>query len=243
MQALCKNKTPNARTTMMRTNSKYSACPAQPFVWLAVLLLALSWRTDQGQSIIATASAFTISLPPKFVSNARHLRLKMKPLIGGPSWLPLHVQVVVAVDANVIVDESGNHGKDSNTRREVELVVVDFIPLNATSSATLQKLITLQDVPGQIRIFDYRDGTGSQAVQISKEPSISPSASSSPTSSMIAKSHPDAMELAESVASCAREYSRKDLHLINHNCWTFAWNVMLGSQSTSVKPSSITTRK
>jgi hypothetical protein len=66
------------------------------------------------------------------------LQLKMAPLIGGPSWLPVHVKVVV---------------EDYHTW--------DFVPLNATSPETLQALICLQSVPGVIR---YRQRGNAAAV-------------------------------------------------------------------------------
>ena len=58
------------------------------------------------------------------------LQLKLAPLIGGPSWLPLHVKVVVDSDNSW-----------------------DFVPLNATSPDTLKSLLLLQSVPGEIRHF------------------------------------------------------------------------------------------
>lgn len=56
------------------------------------------------------------------------VQLRLKPLIGGPSWLPLHVACVV----------EGNH-------------VWDFIPHEATSQQTLRALLSLERVPGTIR--------------------------------------------------------------------------------------------
>ena len=66
------------------------------------------------------------------------LYLRAAPLIGGPSWLPLHVQVVI--------ESEDNRYK------------WDFVPLNATDPSTLGRLLSLQAVPGEIRCF-YAKGT------------------------------------------------------------------------------------
>lgn len=58
------------------------------------------------------------------------IRLEMHPLLGGPSWLPVHVKVVVG-----------------------EVNRYDFVPQNATSPETLKKLLSLQDVPADARSF------------------------------------------------------------------------------------------
>ena len=65
-----------------------------------------------------------------FVAAAHSLspRLRRQPLIGGPPWLKVHVQVCVTNE-----------------------LTCDFIPLDATEDTTVAKLITLQSVPGEIR--------------------------------------------------------------------------------------------
>lgn len=62
------------------------------------------------------------------------IRLQPLPLIGGPSWFPLHVKLIL---------------RNSNTNDEY--YAWDFVPLNATDKQVLKKLTTLQSVPGQIR--------------------------------------------------------------------------------------------
>lgn len=66
-------------------------------------------------------------LLPAFTTGIA-VQLKTSPLIGGPSFLQVHVKVVVAEDH-----------------------VFDFIPLNAEDPTTLKDLIRLRGVPGQIR--------------------------------------------------------------------------------------------
>lgn len=87
-------------------------------------------------SMKATGGIITFLL---LVSAALSLspQLRRKPLIGGPPWLKVHVQVCVTNE-----------------------LTCDFIPLDATKDSTLAKLITLQSVPGEIRtIWRVREET------------------------------------------------------------------------------------
>jgi hypothetical protein len=74
------------------------------------------------------------------VSCTQALQLRLAPLIGGPSWLPLHVKVIVDSDNSW-----------------------DFVPLNATSPDTLKSLLMLQPVPGEIRHFQKSSPTSLRA--------------------------------------------------------------------------------
>jgi len=62
------------------------------------------------------------------ISVGDRIRLETAPLVGGPVWLPLHVKVIVDDD-----------------------FIFDFVPKNATSRETLQKLLSLQSVPAEAR--------------------------------------------------------------------------------------------
>ena len=83
---------------------------------LLSLLLLLSL------SNLSKSNAFTIPVN-------REVSLQTAPLIGGPSWLPVHVKVVV----------QGDH-------------IFDFVPLNPTSQDTLKSLVSLRPVPAEARI-------------------------------------------------------------------------------------------
>lgn len=66
------------------------------------------------------------------VKAHRALALEATPLIGGPSWLPLHVKVVLTTE--------------TSSRYEW-----DFIPVKARDPATLNRILKLQYVPGLVR--------------------------------------------------------------------------------------------
>ena len=76
-------------------------------------------------------------LPLQLQQN--RLSLETSPLIGGPSWLPLHVKVV-------LLSQPLCHQWD-------------LIPKDPRNTTTLQKLITLQHVPAQIRYRIYNTTT------------------------------------------------------------------------------------
>ena len=65
-------------------------------------------------------------------------KLQPVPLIGGPSFLPLHVQVLLEDE----ISESVPH-------------LVDFIPSDASDPKTLASLLSLRFVPGTYRFRPF----------------------------------------------------------------------------------------
>jgi len=110
------------------------------------------------------------------------LAIQLSPLVGGPAWLPVHCKV--------IVDDSH---------------VFDFIPMNATSTETIQKLISLQKVPATVRIIE-KSKTG----EIRR--------------SLNSRSEEDD-ELSKRAVLFCQEYDQ-DLHLIDNNCWSFCFDLV-----------------
>ena len=76
------------------------------FLWSITLVDALSFTATKG------------------------IELRTSPLIGGPSWFPVHVKVVI----------DDKH-------------VFDYVPLNPTSKQTMKKLVYFQAVPAEARIM------------------------------------------------------------------------------------------
>jgi len=156
---------------------------------IALMLYALLAHLPLSQAL--SQPARIILRPPNLQSTTTNPRLQLEcvPLIGGPLWLPLHVQVVVVVD-----DDNSNPA----TRKEKKYKF-DFIPQQATEPETLLKLVTLQAVPGELRCL-------------------------SPLSSHTASSR-RIVQLASGYTQSYREQS-PDLHLLQNNCWTFAWKLI-----------------
>jgi hypothetical protein len=104
---------------------------------------------------------------------AKDIRLRLSPLVGGPTWLPVHVKVILC-------DEYG----------------FDFVPQNPTSVETLGKLLTFQTVPADARILPSKRSN-----------------------------RKDADSYVMRAQEFCTEYD-KDLHLLNNNCWTFAFEIV-----------------
>jgi hypothetical protein len=141
----------------------------------SVISLTLSSRQHKKMIFRAmTILCFMATTVHSFsIPVADSIRLETAPLIGGPSWLPLHVKVVVD-----------------------DLNVFDYIPLNATSTETLQNLLSLQAVPAEPRSKISSNIVASETTVYSKR----------------------AIQFCE-------DYT-KDLHLIENNCWTFAFDLV-----------------
>mmetsp|Transcript_8790 Transcript_8790/g.12454 ORF Transcript_8790/g.12454 Transcript_8790/m.12454 type:complete len:160 (+) Transcript_8790:170-649(+) len=126
------------------------------------------------------------------------VQLKISPLMGGPSWLPVHVKVVVE-------DEH----------------VYDFLPKNPTSPQTLQKLLSFQQVPGQIRYNGAVSSTtlSTAADNIERDGKLKSPETLSDMASKFCTSYPS------------------NLHLVTNNCWTFALSLIwyLNTEATQQK--------
>ena len=160
--------------------------------------LLLRLRVSMATYTIICAFCFTSMLTvlsgttPSFVVEALQVRVNSRvtiqpsPLIGGPSWLPVHCKI--------IVDDSH---------------IFDFIPLNAASTETIRKLITLKPVPATARI-----------IQKEKKNRIHDSCN---------KRSDDDDELekmyVERAVQFCQEYEQ-DLHLVRNNCWSFAFDLL-----------------
>ena len=108
------------------------------------------------------------------LATSMSVQLKLSPLINGPSFLLIHVKVVVDDDH-----------------------VYDFVPLNPTSQDTMNDLLQLKGVPGQIRM------------------------TAGPR-----QNRPSSSLLAQKAEQFANNYSDTNLHLVYNNCWTFALRML-----------------
>ena len=76
---------------------------------------------------------------------------RFSPLIGGPSFLPIHAEIMLLG----LKDESGSldpdGGKGSVDEDAYILHRVDFIPLKPTDPSTLSSLLSFQNVEGSVR--------------------------------------------------------------------------------------------
>jgi hypothetical protein len=127
-------------------------------------------------------------------TTAAFLQLQVQPLIGGPSWLPLHVTCVV-----------DHHHK------------WDFISLNATCSRTLQSLLSLQSVPGEIRYTCTC--TATRTIISTATATATDGTNNENKSSLLLVPEKKKVHQAHQFV---QNYDNRNLHLVTNNCWTFA---------------------
>lgn len=169
--------------------------------------------------------------------------LELSPIIGGPKFLPIHMTVVLEeTNPKSAITERSPLNKQIPFRRHK----FDFIPINATNIETMNQLLRLQSVPGEIRFK-----TSSQILQndnlyfCNSLPSrqqryLQQTWIDSDEQSLEASHHGDSkLELEtdtfdevginsriEEAIQKAQEfclnYSSKQLHLVSNNCYTFA---------------------
>ena len=108
------------------------------------------------------------------INVSKDIEIRLLPLIGGPSFLPVHCRVVIQEDYGF-----------------------DFVPKNPTAKETLQKLVSLQAVPADARIFGVPKDEDATSLPV-----------------MVTRAR-----------EFCTNYT-KDLHLIRNNCWLFAYELI-----------------
>lgn len=155
---------------------------------------------------------------PKKTSHVHSDRLFVvnSPLIGGPWWLPIHVKVIWETE------EIAHRW--------------DFVPLNATNDATLQRLLTLKAVPAEIRYqrapralskSNYRDPKVTEIAAgfdiVLKEATQQGDPTECDSDAKVSLNDSSSRLIDKANAYC-NSYN-KELHLLNNNCWTFAFRL------------------
>ena len=166
---------------------------------------------------------------PATSSSRRRLFLENSPLLGGPPWLPVHVKVIL-------------HDQVSSVEHRW-----DFLPKNAAELSTLQRLLTLQAVPAETRyqsapmpsaaqeriasvpdILTYKPTAGFDIIlaEVGSEPVASSGNFVIETGSdeIITNPGTETTRLVEKANKFCEVYP-KELHLIQNNCWRFAFKL------------------
>jgi len=122
------------------------------------------------------------------------LKLTLSPLIGGPSWMLVHCKVVL--------DDS---------------YIFDFVPLKATSTETIQKMIQLQAVPAKVQIIrrSKRQKNDDNDINYKHEKNDNNNVNDE-----------NIKVFVERAEQFCQEYDQ-DLHLLQNNCWSFAYELIL----------------
>jgi hypothetical protein len=145
--------------------------------------------------------------------------LEWSPLIGGPSWLPLHVKLSI---------EAGD-----GTRHQL-----DFVPTDAANPEVTGRLMALQCVPGEVRYTlcgknlnstnEMRQPYDDRIVFRSDDETKRrwPSRRMGSIRELFSSSSA-ATPVVDRAVRFAASYPDRNLHLLTNNCWTFAVRLYL----------------
>ena len=151
-------------------------------------------------------------------SPRQKIRLQLAPLIGGPSWLPVHVKVLIGIDDDEEEEEEEENRLDGSSLSSPPQpnFVCDFVPLDPASKETIQKLLTLQGVPAEARfvVVNNRTSTNNTVGDALTE-----------TTEIDNDTAGEQAKVGELAKHFCEAYP-KDLHLIKNNCWTFAYKLI-----------------
>mmetsp|Transcript_35551 Transcript_35551/g.86005 ORF Transcript_35551/g.86005 Transcript_35551/m.86005 type:complete len:744 (+) Transcript_35551:167-2398(+) len=207
-----------------------------PMLTATMWAMAFSIRPSQPRQLQRPKpqSLMTLSMMAKIKAPAIQINdfigLETAPLIGGPSWLPVHCRVVLTVGGGEGKTVEIQQKEREQDARNVAQVVYDYIPQNATSTKTLQKLISFQPVQAQVRTFSRKVTSLSSlsSTSLSEIPMTKNAAESLLSSTLLSSNmSPSLQSMYEQRAEIfCREYQDKELHLLYNNCWTFAFNLI-----------------
>jgi hypothetical protein len=136
----------------------------------------------------------------------------MAPLIGGPSWLPLHVKLFIEAE--------------DGTRH-----LLDFVPKDASNPDVTGRLMSFQCVPGDVRYACQSSG-GKQERQDVTRVVLHPSNDSTERARRLPQNRSEA-SIVERAVQYSAAYPDRDLHLLTNNCWSFAVRLYWHLLSTS----------
>jgi hypothetical protein len=182
------------------------------------------------------------------------LGIEPGPLIGGPSWLPVHVKVVLRRQQQAAATdrEQGNNGEmtavaatatasfatprtstSSSSSSSLPSFAWDFVPIRARDEETLKEIMQLRSVPGKIRFFSSgRRVDNPEQLLLSKLASSAPAVPVSKNAPAPSNNDLQSENLLQPLYQWAKHaqtfcdgYTDRDLHVIFNNCWTFAFQL------------------
>ncbi len=144
-----------------------------------------------------------VSSPPR--SSVSRCTLFLSPLVGAPSFLMLHSQLLLELN------QANTYKEQSDTSPSI---LLDFIPQDAGEPSTLEELIKFQAVPGLYRYREIKCDESDDLLRTRLKVMTLPVKNDCAL--------PDVLEFCR--ARCA---GRPDLSLSKNNCHSFTLDVML----------------
>ena len=201
-------------------------------------------------TLLSTSTVLSFSATTATRINQQATRYQVSiafsPLVGGPAFLPLHISILLLQQQP---QDGRQSKKDSlplslkNTEDELDQHRFDFLPVHARDPQVLQKLVSLQYVPGYVRcttIMEQQDQTmiaftdtptsssknQTESLQVPTSTSKENDASTS-RPSVIVKIGTTHASIEDVHRFCsAYQFSKGDLHLITNNCASFALELL-----------------
>ena len=108
--------------------------------------------------------------------DSYHMCLRFSPLVGGPSFLPLHVELILipVMEYNLNdwqqMQRSADKSTSGTNNENVGIHRFDFLPDNPRDRETIMKLMQFQSVPGNVR---YRSCQTDQIIGCFQKPNQS----------------------------------------------------------------------
>lgn len=140
---------------------------------MLILLLISTTKVSSYSSTTLQSSKYSSS---ELISggDTTHIFLRFSPLIGGPPFLPLHVEVILGTASNnsyaEFMDKKIYVRRTNNLsflkEHATQLHRFDFLPMNPTDPSTISRLLTLRSVPAKVR---HRIVQSSNNVDVQKD--------------------------------------------------------------------------
>ena len=139
-----------------------------------ILILLLSTPKVSSYSSTTLQSSKYSSSELTSDGDTTHIFLRFSPLIGGPPFLPLHVEVILGMASNnsyaEFMDKKIYVRRTNNLsflkEHATQLHRFDFLPMNPTDPSTISRLLTLRSVPAKVR---HRIVQSSNNVDVQKD--------------------------------------------------------------------------
>lgn len=177
---------------------------------------------------------FSSSLDNTDERNNMVVGIRFSPLVGGPRFLPIHVEVLLFQKEyhNYSINKKNKSDSYSTNNNPTIFHRFDFLPLRPTQIETTMDLVRLRFVEGLVR-YRKKEGTMKNVIEIgticfddndmnNKNNPRNKSCDSDGVNTMIPVVE-KAIEYCETYRS-SKNTSR--LHLIRNNCFTFALGLL-----------------
>lgn len=160
---------------------------------------------------------------------------RFSPLIGGPTFIPIHVEVMIL---ETTIDDMQMHSENGSAKTLLRRI--DFIPKDAEKIETILKLVTFQNVPAIIRdrtlTYGYEKDSDESLnvlnpinVDFARIETLLQNSVSIEKTNFILPLNIDGIaniDYMKSLSFCVKSKQGSELNLLNNNCYSFAYDIL-----------------